>query len=773
MCLDLWGKQGGASLQSLHFSFAVGAFIAPILVQPFLSGAYPAALSVEHGTNVSTSRPTLLPALDDRRLKRDAGNSSSLGGVGRGETLVSTQNDSSFAVGRDSTKPHQNSFVGNVSAIQLPTTNASAPGNESRSPIPNNAQQGESPDRSGNNTVKVPKPKPSFTNANLLQEHSKWDRPPQKEPLKDPKKEEKPATTQVLSSAVSLTSPPSVNVSKTVVSAFTHNSSLDGHTTIANSSAAPKSDGGILKNITNKETISTPTNVSSTTKSSIENNYTTTIIGDSNSTTTTTISPYKTANDTVGLSFSIEPSQNSTSEIVNSSSVSFTMSTTTGISNAYVETDQTIVSSKHDILQKTATNKTFAAPSVEITSTPMFVIDFSNHSDDTDVDRFEEELYGDDFATDSFSDYPGITSAVERVIEEGQAPELLDLKEHPTQEDEDSTISVTASFPSGEVSSHQGHQSKPGTFSNVSDTNSRFFESLVNRFRNYGVTSIHFIYICIGVFLLLNAFVSVAIMCHNPREPRSKQEDVSSASLHRTRAKLFLGVFSFYMFMAEALQGAVHHLLASAHTENGLPTVGRNVDGAAIFWGLMCVTRFLCILISGCMRVRPSKILVVSTFLMVVGTIFICVGTFDKHDFLWGGIVVVAIGLAPVLPTCFLWMAELMRVTHRMCALMIVISSFGNSITHTSLAHITANSHLYAYILIGIGVCSLAFLSVSFYLLLRAQSSKSLAVPGGYQLANQEEEEAVELTRPTPNNFDTMSRRLSDMGEAGQALLID
>ncbi|XP_042204987.1 sodium-dependent glucose transporter 1-like isoform X3 [Homarus americanus] len=40
LCLDLWGRQGGASLQALHFSFAVGAFIVPLVIQPFFASLH-------------------------------------------------------------------------------------------------------------------------------------------------------------------------------------------------------------------------------------------------------------------------------------------------------------------------------------------------------------------------------------------------------------------------------------------------------------------------------------------------------------------------------------------------------------------------------------------------------------------------------------------------------------------------------------------------------------------------------------------------------------
>ena len=36
MCLKLWGRQSAPYMQALHFSFCLGAFIQPLIVDPFL-----------------------------------------------------------------------------------------------------------------------------------------------------------------------------------------------------------------------------------------------------------------------------------------------------------------------------------------------------------------------------------------------------------------------------------------------------------------------------------------------------------------------------------------------------------------------------------------------------------------------------------------------------------------------------------------------------------------------------------------------------------------
>lgn len=324
------------------------------------------------------------------------------------------------------------------------------------------------------------------------------------------------------------------------------------------------------------------------------------------------------------------------------------------------------------------------------------------------------------------------------------------------------------------TTSYIRHSSKPGTFSIGTDENSKVLDDVAQKLKDYGVTKVHLAYICIGIFIVLNALISVVILCHNPRETRSKQEDGMN-KMQKGRIIVFIAIFSVFMFMSEALQGAVHHLLASAETDSGLDIIRESkIDGQALFWGLVCLVRFLCILASGCLRVKPGKLLTASVLFALIGSVFMAIGSFGKEDFLWGGIVFQALGLAPILPTSLLWMAQYMRVTHRMCALMIVLASFGNSLSHSLLTRVSSQSEVYAFILVLLSFVCLFFLLVSVCVMYSAQRSKSLGVPVGYQLANQhEEEDSIELTPSGSAVFTPQDTRVRENGEAGQSLLID
>ncbi|NXP12731.1 MFS4B protein, partial [Thinocorus orbignyianus] len=57
LALNTWGAESGPHMQALHFSFALGAFVAPILAKMALGGSKPQDLPVAEHTNQSVWRP--------------------------------------------------------------------------------------------------------------------------------------------------------------------------------------------------------------------------------------------------------------------------------------------------------------------------------------------------------------------------------------------------------------------------------------------------------------------------------------------------------------------------------------------------------------------------------------------------------------------------------------------------------------------------------------------------------------------------------------------
>nr|XP_045615661.1 uncharacterized protein LOC123768909 [Procambarus clarkii]XP_045615662.1 uncharacterized protein LOC123768909 [Procambarus clarkii] len=770
LCLDLWGRQGGASLQALHFSFAVGAFIVPLVIQPFFVGLRQMQL---HNLSDMQDLATI-DTTEMSRFIRELQDGESTEYRGENSSVFDIQSLTSEEV-LQLTLPqvnitHETTLLNKTGNLTGTTTSLNYDSEPSSSLETTPAISITIPVPNITSTVKT-KMKPTYTDANKLEPDTAkvWKKPVASETKTKPNIPD-PAEKKNQAVNVASTSSPDINPIKTSqgeageitpvpllitqhvmgTGSHVHNTSLD--TTVEGDVASER----LKMNQTRNASLTAIVEGNMST----ENVYL--------STTLPIISINETSqNATSTMTTTRPPTTTTTKQIVVTTTISpVTITTTTPPTTTTTVTSSTTVTTKI----------TTSLPKLLNMNT--YKIEFPDSMEehqkllDTDMTgNTDSRMFGDYKGEENY--WGNIKDADDTNVPE---PKVLDLREPSKDELEDLDLQDAISDkPSDSGISSQNHLLKPGTFSNGSDENSQFLDNMAQRFKDYGVTKVHLAYICIGIFIILNALISVVILCHNPRETRSKQDDGNMSKMQRGRVVVFAVIFSVFMFMAEALQGAVHHLLASSATGTGLDIIQETkIDGQVLFWGLVCLVRFLCILVSGCLRLKPGKLLVISVLLSFIGSIFLAIGSFGKEDFLWGGVIFLAIGLAPVLPTSLLWMAQYMRVTHRMCALMIIMTSFGNSLTHSLLTRVAGNSHAYAYILVTISFVSLFFLLLSMCILYTAQRSKTLGIPVGYQLASQhEEEDSIELTPSGSAVFTPNDPRIRENGEAGQSLLID
>ena len=774
LCLDLWGRQGGgASLQALHFSYALGAFIAPVIIHPFFAGQH---LVVSNST--SPLFPSSVNDLTTTRPFFSNPSASSVGGYSdsdenldrfprasvlkiddvdnnihdvqkRGFPMTLAISDEELGnltvLHNDTTKLEHYSLF-NATTLALNITMNATNDISSKNESININDVGSLKEEMPKNFTKPAKPKPAHTGATVKdEEQTSWVhmKPPQP-PKQDPTTENPDSNLGTTVSDQKITTTPGSAVDITTLN-VENLTELSQH-----------------ENEKSGETTPSPLTTKIAPQPVIIDASTSTIID---------------KEEIKAASVALQPP----------TPVPVLISSTS-------DADLSILVSSFSPANELSSN--FGKMATEYSTKP-----FNDINPDT-----------------QFSDGTLSVPLLE--------PEVLDVKEPLAGinvKPSDSSVGkleVKSDNVSNTQSAAHFLQSithllkKPGTYSNISDeNNNKFIESIAHKFKRYGVTKIHLAFICIGIFVFINSLIFVVILCHNPREPRSKQEEGCLDHVPYSRYTFFIILFAFYMFSSEALQGAVLHLLSASPQKNGLTIFENGIDGTVLFWGLVCLVRFLCILISGCIRLKPGKLLAVATFFTTLGTICVSVGSFGKDDFLWSGIILTSIGLAPALPTSLLWMAQYMHLSHKMCALMIILTSFGNSLTHGGLAHIAANSHLYSYILVCVNLVSMMLLLMCWCVLYTSKALSSGAGGGvrrsgsgvgsvalsldpsndGYHLARQQEDDdGMEMSRQMMRHHSLGSQSLEeDYGmergqhrqlrhmhdleheEAGQSLLID
>ncbi|XP_037781483.1 uncharacterized protein LOC119577897 [Penaeus monodon] len=729
LCLDLWGRAGGASLQALHFSFAVGAFIAPLAIHPFFVGLHPFEIQSNQSLMETTAMteaphiPRFVRSLQDDVYNASYSGEQSLGNLTNEKIKLltlpkGTTEDTILVV--NSTSDHLLTSLENENDTSvtvepdytLPETTTSA--------------------RAA--STKPPMKKPNFTDGNALHpdNDTKWKRPSSRDQGKTkvnpPKPQQEPSKNQTLE--ISVPTAASVEAEQSIEGSGDNDAtSSEVHITMMPEQVeeAVQTENQPVVNETTVETedsslVKLPTVLP-----------------------TTTTTPKPTA---------VEITSITTTAATSTTTAPTTTTTATTTTTTTTTTPATTVVTTH-------MPETTEDPNLPLVPYPKEVAEQEDHED-----HFREDLEEDIETPENVDDENMDDDSEEEPEAQGLQEALSDEPiSEESYEDEQNKSGISSVM----------HSQKPGTYSIGSDENNKFLDDMAQRFKDYGVTKVHLAYICIGIFIILNALISVVILCHNPREPRSKQDDGSMGEINKSRVLVFMVIFSVFMFMAESLQGAVHHLLATTDTGTGLDVIqNTGIDGQALFWGLVCLVRFLCILVSGCLKLKPGKLLTISILFAAMGSVFLAIGSYGKDDFLWSGIIFMALGLAPILPTSLLWMAQYMRVTHRMCALMIILASFGNSLTHSLLTKVVGNSHVYPFILVTVSFVSLFCLLLSMCVIYTARRSRTLGVPAGYQLANQhEEEDSIELTPSGSAVFTPSDPPVRENGEAGQSLLID
>ena len=157
LCLQLWGKDSGPYMQALHFSFAVGGSIAPLLVQAFIVETSIAAVN-----NTISSRHV-------RSVTYPLNSSESEDQITTIASIIKAINETPDLVTSNPTIPTSNSAI----PAALNSTSGNITSTITVNPVVNQNQTTPA-------TEKPKKPKPSVINGQILGPSSQFDKTPLK-----------------------------------------------------------------------------------------------------------------------------------------------------------------------------------------------------------------------------------------------------------------------------------------------------------------------------------------------------------------------------------------------------------------------------------------------------------------------------------------------------------------------------------------------------------------------------------------------------------------
>lgn len=756
LCLDLWGRNSGPFMQALHFSFGLGAFVAPLLAAPFLEPTT-SVLPTQMVSTVIPFQVSDLNGIEVDRQKREVPQN----GKNITELIINVE-------------PLNNSFP-DFTTKSL--ENLSKPSNSVVPEIPastiSNLQSAELIAIDGidaNETTvqppatthRVPKRKPSKTNASSLG-NKNWD---DVHVGAVPKEDLEPISSTTLTS---LSTAASTTASSTRRAMF--------------SFLSPTSQSYSTQN----QTLKLPAN------------ETTTLVIEINTVSspiykiTNVTGSFGSINDGKDIDFSKTVS--SQPNIANSGAEASTENVTKNTE----QTDNSLIrSNSMNFINVSGRTTTPAVDSITVSgstertvpkiSLSSYLPSYSevtasfSHNESLKTHAHTLSTIPEEFVPSFETDV--IVSHVESsmgILQEDNSPQSLmqdtDSRvngEHRISSTEDSTFSPTNSLwikkldtiavsnalPPGNLLSRHIHHSKPVTYDNDTEEINSLFDIVANRIERYGFSKVQFTYLMVGLFVFAISLVFLGFLCHNPRDPKSKQNDgpgtkISNRALHALLISLMAIFFLLYVGL-EVTYGKL--VLAFAVHGDLQLTQSTGLVIAVVFWGSFAAMRFAAIFFSS--GFGPITMLLLNFVFCTLGTILLSTMASHTETALWVGTALLGIGLASVFPTGILWIERYIHVSNKVAAAFVVGASLGEIVCPVAVYRLMVNNPamlMHSAVLINV-LCIVTFAALR-WLALRHGEKYCVESNNGYQLANQEEEE--EMIDTSPSGSVAASRRHS------------
>uniref|UniRef100_A0A224YF62 Protein containing MFS domain n=1 Tax=Rhipicephalus zambeziensis TaxID=60191 RepID=A0A224YF62_9ACAR len=191
---------------------------------------------------------------------------------------------------------------------------------------------------------------------------------------------------------------------------------------------------------------------------------------------------------------------------------------------------------------------------------------------------------------------------------------------------------------------------------------------ITQKFMENRIGKLEFVYAILGAYLFVVSVVFLAFLCTSPRDSRSRQEeDIKAPGPSGKHSLVLLSSLFFFLYMG--MEAAVGELLQiyAAHP--------RGYTLTYVFWGSFAAARFLAIPIA--IKVSCRNMLLGDLGICFLASVLLVAGADRMESLLWTGVGVLGVGMASVLPTSLAWLERHMRVTNRTASVVLLGAAFG------------------------------------------------------------------------------------------------
>jgi fucose permease len=325
-------------------------------------------------------------------------------------------------------------------------------------------------------------------------------------------------------------------------------------------------------------------------------------------------------------------------------------------------------------------------------------------------------------------------------------------------------LAASDALPPGNSLSRHIHHSKPVTYDNDTEEINSLFDIVANRIERYGFNKVQFTYLMVGLFVFTISLVFLGFLCHNPRDPKSKQDEgpgtkkISNRALHA----LLISLMAIFFLLYVGLEVTYGQLVLAFAVHGDLQlTQSTGLVIAVVFWGSFAAMRFASIFFSS--GFRPITMLLLNFVFCTLGTVLLSTMASHTETALWVGTALLGIGLASVFPTGILWIERYIHVSNKVAAAFVTGASLGEIVCPIAVYRLMVNNPamlMHSAVLINI-LCIVTFTALR-WLALRHGEKYCVESNNGYHLASQEEEEMIDTS---PSGSVGASRRHSFSSE--------
>ncbi|XP_066996857.2 uncharacterized protein [Anabrus simplex] len=284
---------------------------------------------------------------------------------------------------------------------------------------------------------------------------------------------------------------------------------------------------------------------------------------------------------------------------------------------------------------------------------------------------------------------------------------------------------------------------KPGTFDNDTEHINTIFDVFANRIEKYGFSKLQFSYLIVGIFVFSISVVFLGFLCHNPRDPKSKQEEGQGSKkiVNKNVHKMLVSLMAFFFFLYMGMEVTYGQLvLAFAMHSNLKLSQSTGSVISVVFWGSFAAMRFASIFFAS--GFSPLTMLILNFVFCTTGTVLVSALANHLETALWVGTALIGIGLASMFPTGILWIERYIHVSNKVAAIFVIGVSLGQMICPITVYRLMINNPqmlMHSALVINM-LCILAFVAL-WWLASRQGEKYSVVINNGYQLANQNDEE--------------------------------